>query len=558
MATTINYRLGSNPIWYIANNLGLPAAGAFLEAVDNLNLQVLKPVYRDAGGPDGAGPWPVVPVPNKTNTYGIQFNANGQQGPFYFQFDTANSDSLYSLFVYDSSGNLIWTALDYDPSGGGGGSVITEVQNAQNFIVNPLFWRNIGSITPIASTAFRIAPGAHSALAQTSSNANPDIWFIKGNTSATDSLTFPNFTFGLQEFYPPDQTPPFYLRYTCTAAGTSEGSKSIQIPIMQNVTNFANTVVTTKFWANNFGDADRTITLYWWQFFGDGATATAPIQTPINTFTIPSGSGWNSYTVSATVPSVVLSPTPAVIGACGNDGIFLRVGLPLNATCDLGITKPSMYLNAVTVQTDYVTYDQIDSVINAPRTGHLVYGLDSSMPGYALMNDTTIGSTGSNAATKGTFTFPLYNLIWNATNTNTTTKTWAPVATSLGVITTRGASATADFEANKQLLLFYSLGAVIGNVGLPNSAFYLNLYGSPWLIGEPFGDEQDTAPLPSHTHATLANTAFVETTLPGSGTVYTSGNSGTFHTTTASAGVSATPLHNTIQPTLRFNLFIKF
>jgi len=545
MTDTIAYNIGFNPIWYIANNLGLPAAGAYLQATSSLNPTSTKYVYRDSAGPSGAGAWPMVPVPNQpADVLGIQFNANGQQGPFYFSYDPDNTDDLYDLAVYDSSGNLIWTVINYNPVADSGGSVITEVQNAQNFVINPIFYRNIGSVASIASTAFKIAPGAHGGLAATPANANPDIWFIKTNTSATDSLSFPNFTFGVPEFGT-DITPPFYLNYQCTSAGSSETTKVIRIPIMQNVTTFSGTQVTVTCWVNNLNISSAiTLTPSWWQFFGDGSPATTPVTTSIASWTIAADSGWIKQSATVTIPSVVYSPTAAVVGPCFNDGLFLQIGLPLNATCNVGITKPSVYLNSVSVATDYVTYDQIDAVTNSPRTGHLVASIDTTGPlGYLVMNDTTIGSASSGATTANNYTFPLYNLLWNGTSAN---PTFAPVTGG------RGVSAIADFSANKPIQLLYALGAVIGNTGLPNSSTYPNST-TTWPLGSPNGADKialTAAQLPPHVHT--------YTGLSGVGAGGLAATTGFLNTTlNTGSGPGTSSLVTIDQPRVRFNYFIK-
>ncbi len=550
----ITYALGFNPIWYIADTVGRPLGGGYLVSTSSLTDQP-KVIYLDD---TGLHPWATSPVPNSgSGQFGILFNENGQQGPFYFSFDSSNPSDLYNLFVYDSDGNLVWTELDYSPAGSGGGSVVTAFQNTNNLLTNNVFWRHIDAQTPITSAAFRVAPSNHSAFAQTPANFGPDIWFIKGNTTATDSITFPAFTtFGFNNLAP-DVQPPEYLLYTCTGPGTSEGSKVLQFPIDQNVANLSGVPVTFKIWANGFSGT-TVITPQWAQFFGDGTNSpTVPLITPFPLGPITITPGWNSYVLTTTIPALNAVSPPVVIGNCHNDGLFLQLGLPVNTACSIGLTKPAIYLGTISTQgltnaIDFQTNDVIDAVICSPRTGHTVSSADSTVPlGYLAMNDTTIGSSASLATTKNDNTFPLYNIIWNATNTNVTSRTWAPVTGG------RGASAIADFGANKPMQILYALGAVIGNVGLPNATFYGNAYGT-YVTGQPFGNDQDAltiAQLAAHTHSHIGGLGFVESTTVGAGTTYAAGASGVVNTTTASTGSGA--LHNTEQPTLRLNYFIK-
>ena len=554
MPSTISYTLGFNPIWYIVDNVGRPLGGGYLVATSSLTEQP-KVIYQDD---TGLHPWSTSPVPNSgSGLYGILFNENGQQGPFYFAFDSTNPSDLYNLAVYDSSGNLVWTELDYDVTGGGGGSVVTDFQNTTNLLTNNIFWRHIGlpNSGAITSAAFRIAPSNHSAFAQTPANFGPDIWFIKGNTSATDFLTFPQFTpYGFNNLSP-DVQPPEYLLYTCTGAGSSEGSKVIQFPIDQNVANLSGVPVSFKIWANGFSGT-TVITPTWAQFFGDGTnTPSATSYTPFPTGPITITPRWNPYVLTTIIPAVSAISPPVVVGNCHNDGLFLQLGLPVNAVCSIGLTKPSIYLGTISTQglnnsIDFQTHDAIDAVTCSPRTGHLVASFETQPPlGYLAMNDTTIGSASSGAFAAGDYIFPLYNLIWNGTNA--TNPAYAPVTPN------RGASAIEDFGANKPMQLLYALGAVIGNQGQANAIYGAN--NLAFALGEPFGQDQiaiTAAQLPAHVHPAPSGTTFRTNVL--SGGVYDEAG-GSLNSLAAATGAN-TPSGGLVtidQPTLRFNYFIK-
>jgi hypothetical protein len=76
------------------------------------------------------------------------------------------------------------------------------------------------------------------------------------------------------------------------------------------------------------------------------------------------------------------------------------------------------------------------------------------------MNDTTIGNTSSGATTQGGYTFQLFKTLWDGVS-----NTWAHIQDSAGTPTTRGATAVADFLANKRLPLPFSLGRAMANLG---------------------------------------------------------------------------------------------
>jgi hypothetical protein len=77
--------------------------------------------------------------------------------------------------------------------------------------------------------------------------------------------------------------------------------------------------------------------------------------------------------------------------------------------------------------------------------------------GWIKLNGGTIGSASSGASTRANAdTADLYSLIWD-----NFASTEAPIYTSAGVLTTRGASAAADFAANKRLQLPDARGEII-------------------------------------------------------------------------------------------------
>lgn len=443
---TISYSLAPVPKWYIADLVGRPLAGGYMATFSNLNHTQVNPVYQDAAG-DFV--WPYVTIPN-VGSLGILFDENGSQGPFYFKFDSLTTDALYYLEIYDSNGVLQWTIDDFSPPSGSGGSVVTTALDLENLIVNNVFWRNIGaSSTPIGTTFLKLAPAANTGLVQTSSNAGPDICFIKNNSTATDSLAFTSFTVGDTPFTG-DVTPVDYLNYTCTLAGTSETQKCVQFPITQGVQNLSNQNVIATIWAR--GTAGTTnLTLYWFQFFGNGAGASASVITPIQTLTLTSS--WQKFSVTDIIPDVVGKN----LGGCRNDGLFLQVQYPLGATCNIDFTKPAVYLGNISPDEDYRTYDMINAVIDSPRTGDYKTSINSFSPyGWVPMNDGTIGNPSSNANNRANFdTFPLFNFLWAISST------YAPLYTSAGVAQSRGATSIADFTANYQISLTNMLGRVV-------------------------------------------------------------------------------------------------
>jgi microcystin-dependent protein len=107
--------------------------------------------------------------------------------------------------------------------------------------------------------------------------------------------------------------------------------------------------------------------------------------------------------------------------------------------------------------------------------------------GWVLMNDGSIGSAASGATTRANAdTLALYTLLW----TNVA-QAWAVVATG------RGASAAADFAANKPMLLTKTLGRALAIAGAGGGL-------TARALGENLGAETvvlDTTMIPAHLHA---------------------------------------------------------
>lgn len=111
--------------------------------------------------------------------------------------------------------------------------------------------------------------------------------------------------------------------------------------------------------------------------------------------------------------------------------------------------------------------------------------------GWVLLNDGTIGSASSSATTRANAdTQPLYELLWN-----NVVDAWCPV------VGGRGASAAADFVANKRLTLPRALGRAMAGAGAGSGL-------TARALGAYTGTETHTlseAELPPHTHSAWAS-----------------------------------------------------
>lgn len=473
MAVTRSLSLMPNPKWYIADLVGRPLGGGYLGTFSSLDHDAIKLVYQ-TNDINNLMPWPYVDILNSSGVpigkQGILFDENGSQGPFYFLFDTAFPDQLYYLEVYDSDGVLQWTINNFSPANTGGGSVITTALNLSNLVTNNVMWRNQIGDTPIATAQYKyIAPGGHAGLTKTVTtldalgvpvNQGPDIIFLKNNLNAVDTINFANFN--IDETFPNGEpTPLNYLHYACTILGAGETQKCVQFPITKDVHNIQNQVVTLSIFARCTAGIQQ-VTINWLQFFGDGTGGSLPVITPISTLALTAA--WQKFAIpspGSNVPSL----TGKTLGFCRNDGLFLQVQYPLSQVTTIDFTMLSLYMGNIVPGVDFKTYDMIDAVINSPRTGYTVQGYETvAIGGYVVMNDGSIGSPASGATTRANVdTFPLFNLIW--TNITFVNFAFAPLQDSAGVATTIGASAIADFEANKRLVLPRMLGRALATAG---------------------------------------------------------------------------------------------
>lgn len=464
------------PLWYIVGNDGLAAGGAQMFTYDSITRQP-KAVYQD---PAGTLAWPNPVI----------FNLNGTKGPFYWREDSADPDDLYYVEVYDKDGNLLWQADDYPASGSGGGGNVTTYITVTNYITNNQFINNIGAQAGPLPTNLVIAPSNHKGFTPALTNPivgtygvlGPDIRFVKNNTNAVDQLSFPEFALASAPLTG-DVTPVQYLRYQCTNTPTGEIYKSFQFPITQKVKNLSNQPMTFGFWAS-CGSGTQTVNVYTRQYYGSGTGATPEsASTRVAAGSAVLTTTWQWFPLNFVVPSVAGGSLGTPGMQTDDDALYIQIDMPLGTPCDILFTKPALFLGSADPDTEFDSYDMIDSIDQTPRTGDVKATYWSSAPlGWVAMNDSTIGNIGSGATVAGQYVFQLYKTLWDAVS-----NTYAPVATG------RGATAQADFIANKAMTLPLSLGRSIAANGLGTVlGQYAGANSASFVIG--------TANLPPHTH----------------------------------------------------------
>jgi hypothetical protein len=537
-----SYSLAPEPVWFIVNLQGTAAGGAKLYTRSNINPTVNKPAYRD---PAGAEAWPNP----------IIFDLNGTNAPIYWKFDPSFPNDTYYIFVTDAQDNLLWQATNFFPGGSGGGGNTTTYLPLKNYIANNQFIDNTGNTaSPIANTNLLLAPSNHQGFTPASLNpiigtygaVGPDIRFVTNTagTPPTDQISFVTFALNAAPMAPTDVTPVQYIRYQCTGAAVGEQFKSFQFPITQKVKNLSNQAMTFAVWAAVTA-TPVNIQLYSRQYYGSSPSATAEsVSTRVaQGAPITLSTTWTQYFINFTMPDVTGNSLGTPGAQTDDDAVYLQLDMPLNSLCDVLFTKPKLYLGTLSQTSEFEDYDEINSINSTPRCGDVRTSLGSSAPsGWVAMNDGSIGNVSSNATTRNNAdTFQLFKTIWDGVS-----NTYAPTQDSTGTPTARGATALADFIANKRLVLPRSLGRALAGAGNGSGL-------TATTLGEWQGTENTTllgANLPAGTPFNTSGTSGSTPVSAGSGfnvpanvaQIYTNG--------------SSTPF-SIIQPTTYFNVFIK-
>jgi hypothetical protein len=313
-----------------------------------------------------------------------------------------------------------------------------------------------------------VAPSQHDGFRM------PDIQFIKNNLTATDKVTFTPFPLSTSQPINGNIVPEYYINHqTQSPGGSGETQKCYQFPISLHVNTLANVSFSLSIQAQNdpssgiITGGGNVISIYILQDTGTGGTPVA-VGPALKTITL--NNTWTTYTASGIFPST----SGLILGNGADDGLYLQVQMPLNASagCSINFTKPSIYLteNELVPVNDFQTYDQVDAIINSPRTGDVRTSLNSFYYfGWVPMNNGLIGNSLSNGSTRASIdAWPLFNLIWNSFklfDTGANSNPIVTIFTSAGAPTNYGTSAISDWNANKAISLTSMLGRVmLGNV----------------------------------------------------------------------------------------------
>jgi hypothetical protein len=448
------FTIEPNPHWVIIDNFSKLPNGAAIYTYRSLNPTEFKPAFQDAGG--------TIPYGQPIVGFG-----NGTMPPIFWEFDDAAPEETYYIQVWsapqDAGGVFLW---DFDGlsggQGGGGGTIITN-NDVENLIVNGQFFRNAGDQigAPSIATQITLAPSNNAGFVGVANSINdgpvsPDIIFAKNNQTDNDNINFVTVSPIGSANLAPNPTPQQYVKYNCTVAGTGQTYKYIQFPVVKGLQNLSGSTVSIQMYARLVSGSTTDVTMSLRQFFGNGGSPSADVVTPIGGGPINLILGsWTKVVINS---QVIPSITGKTLGLCGNDALYMQINFPLSNAINVDFILPAMYLGSVTSNFDFHTLDQVNAIVNSPRTGDTRTSLASYILGWVAMNDGTIGDSSSGATSRANQdTFPLFDLIWNNFQAN---QSFAPMFNGTTPIA-YGADSITDFTANRRLSLTKNLGRVM-------------------------------------------------------------------------------------------------
>lgn len=429
----IEARAGAMPLWMIIDLAGKLAGGAKMYTKRSLNKTENKPVYYDA---------------SRTIAYinPILFGLNGTSPTqFFFEYDTDHPEDTYYIEVYDADDNLLWTLDNYTPGEGGGGSGSTYLP-FRNLITNNIFlYHTHDRDNPLTEKDIFIAPSNHVGFTPNQLNPvitnngiiGPDIWFTKNNLNALDDIKFGIFNAG-DDPLTGDVTPLEYIRYQCGNNPLGEEYKHFQFPINAKVNSLDNQKLTMTVYARSQG-GDPNLRFYLRQYFGSGVGGDTEVFVLVGNKVLTGV--WTKYIIDITVPNTAGKG----IGSCNDDALYLCIGMPLGAFCDISFTKPSAYLGQIPPALEFETDDQITATLESPRTGQVKYLMANYTPsGWLPMDGRSIGIANKEN------TFFLYKTLYDSIS-----DLYAPVSGG------RTGNAINDYAAGKTLKLIPGLGRML-------------------------------------------------------------------------------------------------
>jgi hypothetical protein len=158
-----------------------------------------------------------------------------------------------------------------------------------------------------------------------------DRWTTYKNGTGSMTVTRELFTLGQTDV---PNNPTYFCRLSQTTAGSGTSYSSFN-QYIENIRTFAGRTVTLSFYAKS--DVQRTLTLYFNQYFGSGGSA--EVNTTSLPFTLTTA--WNKYNLTFNIPSISGKTVTS------NDYLRLLIELPFNTVYTFDFSQFQLELGSV-------------------------------------------------------------------------------------------------------------------------------------------------------------------------------------------------------------------
>lgn len=410
---------------------------------------VLKEVFTLTGGVDA---YVYTPIINPVLLSGVGTPTDGFNNDiviYLYPYDSNGNVELYYVVVKDADGITQFTRQAW-PN-------LVEGTSTETFAYN--YARNWSFYSWSNATSYENIKNGSA----TDTDFVVDDWaYSQNDTAQIINITQGIYTTG-DNSVPTNS--PYYLIYENTLAA-SGGTYNYFYQTYESVETLQGQEVAVEIWLRRptpsiSGDIVVSLT----QHFGTGGTPSDDVTTTVLTVGLsPSSSSWQRFTGSVLLPST----SGKSRGTNGDDNLILNINMPLNQLGIVHIGLIRLEEGSDITGTQIISNDAMQAETNSfaiyPTftTGDVKFTLKNvSDPGWLLMDDKLLGNQVSTADHKGVGLFALYSLIWNNVRNNV----WAPIYTNARVLSTYGASASADWYATKLLSLPKTLGRVLAGAG---------------------------------------------------------------------------------------------
>jgi hypothetical protein len=343
---------------YRDNASGLPLSGGIITFYSDVNRTTLKPVYQLTGTP---GNYTYSPLPNPCvlSSAGTFQDALGNNiVPYYYPFTgtpSANTgvQELYYITCVNSGFAPQFVRQGWPQAAGSGVSPVSD-NEVENYIPNGQFLahNNILSITepPIVQYTF----GAQTVDAQQIAQGGWYFVYTDAN-SAVFNNSFQQIPssggWGMNSF------PRYIFNFVCSSFNASALTRDLRIQ-WPDVNKFSSgnpvgeTNFTLFFDAKSNDGNSYTFTLEQIYYFGTGGTPSAPVVTPITTFTVGPSESFVSYNLQ----DITFPSNAGTIGTNGDDYVALSIRGPASAWnaafSDFALVQGNETLSSFPIQTN--------------------------------------------------------------------------------------------------------------------------------------------------------------------------------------------------------------